>query len=55
MTPSPLRTPEDYELFLYTLAERYVSIRSSTLTFSRRGYSLAPTHSFKAAAWSCPY
>lgn len=37
----PLRTPEDYELFLYSLPERYPSIRSSTLTFVRRGHSLA--------------
>ncbi|MEN8215750.1 MAG: hypothetical protein ABFS56_05120 [Pseudomonadota bacterium] len=25
------RTPEDYELFLYTLAEQFPSVRSSTL------------------------
>lgn len=37
----PLRTPEDYELFLYSLPERYSSIRRSTLTFVRRGHSLA--------------
>ena len=36
----PLRTPEDYELFLYTLTERFSSIRSSTVTFVRRGVSL---------------
>ena len=36
-----LRTPEDYELFLYTLAERFTSIRRSTLTFVRRGMTLA--------------
>lgn len=35
------RTPEDYELFLYTLTERFPSIRRSTLSFIRRGHSLA--------------
>jgi uncharacterized protein DUF6516 len=37
----PLRSPEDYELFLYSLAEQFPSIRHSTLTFVRRGHSLA--------------
>lgn len=37
----PLRTAEDYELFLYSLPERFPSIRRSTLTFVRRGHSLA--------------
>ena len=37
----PLRTPEDYELFLYTLAERFSSVQRSTVTFVRRGGSLA--------------
>lgn len=37
----PLRTAEDYELFLYTLADEFPSIRHSTLTFVRRGASLA--------------
>lgn len=41
MTDNPLRTPEDYELFLYTLSERFPTIRRSTLTFIRRGFSLA--------------
>jgi hypothetical protein len=36
-----LRTPEDYELFLYTLAKRFESIRRSTITFVRRGMTLA--------------
>ena len=27
---NPLRTPEDYELFLYTLTERFPSVRRST-------------------------
>ncbi len=33
---NPLRTPEDYELFLYTLTEQFSSVRSSTLFFVRR-------------------
>lgn len=37
----PFRTPEDYELFLYTLRERFPAIRHSTLSFIRRGHSLA--------------
>ena len=37
----PLRSPEDYELFVYTLSERFSTIRRSTLTFVRRGRSLA--------------
>jgi len=37
----PLRTPEDYELFLYTLVERFPSVRRSTVIFARRGGSLA--------------
>jgi len=41
MTDNPLRSPEDYELFLYTLSERFPSIRRSTLTLIRRGFSLA--------------
>lgn len=38
---NPLRTPEDYELFLYTLMEQFPSIRRSTVTFVRLGVSLA--------------
>lgn len=38
---NPLRTPEDYELFLYTLTEQFPSVRRSTVTFVRRGASLA--------------
>jgi len=38
---NPLRTPEDYELFLYTLAEQFPAVRHSTLTLVRRGASLA--------------
>lgn len=36
-----LCTPDDYELFLYTLTEQFPSIRRSTVTFVRRGASLA--------------
>lgn len=36
-----LRTVEDYELFLYTLTERFSSLRRSTVTLVRRGSSLA--------------
>lgn len=36
-----LRTPEDYELFLYTLADQYSAVHRSTVTFVRRGASLA--------------
>lgn len=35
------RTPEDYELFIYTLPEQFPSIVHSTVTFIRRGTSLA--------------
>jgi hypothetical protein len=38
---NPLRTPEDYELFLYSVAEKFPVIRRSTLTLVRRGASLA--------------
>jgi len=37
----PFRTPEDYELFLYTLTEEFPSVRSSTVVFIRRGSTLA--------------
>lgn len=37
----PFRSLEDYELFLYTLSERFPSIRRSTVTLVRRGHSLA--------------
>jgi len=37
----PLRTLEDYELFLYTLSDRFKSIRHSTIVLVRRGASLA--------------
>jgi hypothetical protein len=38
---NPLRTPEDYELFIYTLAEQFPAIRRSTLLFVRYGATLA--------------
>ncbi len=38
---NPLRTPEDYELFIYTLAEQFPAIRRSTLIFVRYGATLA--------------
>jgi len=38
---NPLRTSEDYELFLYTLSEQFPSVRRSSVTFIRRGASLA--------------
>ena len=37
---SVLHSPEDYELFLYTLAERFRSIRQSTTVLARRGATL---------------
>ena len=38
---NPLRTPADYELFLYTLGEQFPVVRRSTVTLVRRGASLA--------------
>lgn len=38
---NPLRTPEDYELFLYTLTEQFPVISRSTVTFIRIGATLA--------------
>lgn len=38
---NPLRTAQDYELFLYTLTEQFSSIFSSTLVLIRRGAALA--------------
>jgi len=38
---NPLRTPDDYELFLYALTERFPSVRRSTVTLVRLGASLA--------------
>ena len=38
---NPLRTADDYELFIYAIKERFPSVRRSALTFVRRGSSLA--------------
>ena len=38
---NPLRTPQDYELFLYTLSEQFPSVLRSTVTFVRLGATLA--------------
>ena len=38
---NPLRTPQDYELFLYTLTEQFPSITQSTIFFIRIGATLA--------------
>ena len=38
---NPLRTPEDYELFIYGLTQQFPFMRRLTLTFVRRGVSLA--------------
>lgn len=38
---SPLRTIEDYELFLYSLTQQFASLRRSTLVLARRGARLA--------------
>jgi hypothetical protein len=38
---NPLRTPDDYELFVYTLAEQFPSIHHSYLVFVRSGATLA--------------
>ncbi len=37
---NPLRTPEDYELFLYTLLDRFPSVQRSSVTLVRRGATL---------------
>ena len=38
---SALRSPEDYELFIYTIAEQFPAVRRSSLIFVRRGTTLA--------------
>jgi hypothetical protein len=38
---NPLRTPDDYELFIYSLPEQFPVIQRSTLIFVRLGASLA--------------
>jgi len=37
---NPLRTSEDYELFLYTITDQFVSVNRSTVTLVRLGASL---------------
>jgi hypothetical protein len=34
---NPFRTPEDYELFIYSLPDKFISIRQSTITLVRLG------------------
>ena len=41
MQGNPLRSPEDYELFLYTISEQFPAVRHSTVTFVRVGATLA--------------
>ncbi len=41
MLGNPLRSPEDYELFLYTITEQFPAVCRSTLTFVRVGATLA--------------
>jgi hypothetical protein len=36
-----LRTPDDYELFIYTLTEQFPIVQRSTVRFIRRGTTLA--------------
>ena len=38
---NPLRTPENYEHFLYTIQEHFSIVQNSTLTFVRRGATIA--------------
>jgi len=38
---NPLCIPRDYELFLYTITEQFPSVKRSTVTFVRRGATLA--------------
>jgi hypothetical protein len=38
---NPLSSIQDYELFVYTLGDRFSSVQRSTLTFVRVGASLA--------------
>ncbi len=38
---NPFRTPEDYELFPYTITEIFPAVRRSTVTFARVGATLA--------------
>lgn len=38
---NPLRTPEDYELFVYALTDNFPLVQRSTIAFIRKGTSLA--------------
>jgi len=38
---NPLNSPEDYEFFLYSISENFPLVSRSTLTFVRKGASLA--------------
>ena len=38
---NPLRTPGDHELFIYSVCQRFPAVKHSTLTFVRRGSTLA--------------
>ena len=38
---NPLKTPDDYELFIYTLPDLFPVVRRSTVRFVRRGATLA--------------
>ncbi len=38
---NPFRSAEDYELYVYSLIEKFTSIKRSTLTFIRLGSTLA--------------
>jgi hypothetical protein len=38
---NPLRTPADYELFIYSLRRQFPVVRRSTVRFVRRGTTLA--------------
>lgn len=38
---NPFRTPEDYELFPYSIPDKFPLVNHSTLTFVRKGASLA--------------
>lgn len=37
----PFRSPEDYELFLYTITEQFSVVKRSSLVFIRLGSTLA--------------
>jgi hypothetical protein len=55
----PFRTPEDYELFLYTIRELFPSVQRSSLVFVRRGSTLGQVsgelhfaHGFNLPPWA---